>query len=692
QSAKLAGGAALSTTSGPATITGQYGTLVMGTNGSYTYTVNNNNATVQALRTSGQTLTEVFSYTAASGTSTETASLVVTVQGANDAPTVVVQEADKSLTAGTPLSPFSILANFADVDSTGNGETATYTTSTLPSWLTFNATNGTFSGTPPSAGTTSVTVTRTDAAGLSVSDTFLIVVNPAVDTTAPKIAISSNQASLSTGQSATITFTVSEATSDFTWNGSAGDIVVTGGTLGALTRVGVNAAGEDIYIAVFTPTANSTTPGSIAVAAGKFTDAASNQNLDTYSASADSVAGHLVETNNIVNLSINTTTAAASLALANDSSAAVEAGGTANGTLGSNASGSVLSNDVGATPRVTGIQKISDSTATAVSAGTTGSTGTSIAGQYGTLVIGADGSYVYTVDNTNTTVQSLKGSTNTLTEVFTYTANDGTGAKTANLVVTVQGANDAPVAVTDVASATEAGGSANGTPGVNPTGNVLTNDTDVDQADTKAVSAILAGTSGTATPVTAANATADTTGVTGAYGTLKIGTDGSYSYTVNQSNAAVEALLPSSTPLTDTFTYTVKDAAGLTSTQTIVISINGATDASALNNSTATIDIVSATTDSGVSSSDFITNDQTLTYAGTITNWKDGLGDRVMLEFTDPVTGSITTAFVTPSSTGAWTWTDASRNPGTYILKATIVSATGTTAINTAAPVNGTNG
>ena len=125
-------------------------------------------------------------------------------------------------------------------------------------------------------------------------------------------------------------------------------------------------------------------------------------------------------------------TAAAALALSTDNATAVEAGGaysaTGGATAGTNPSGNVLSNDAGNTPAVTGIQKFSDANATAVSASTTSSTGTSIAGQYGTLKIGADGSYVYTVDNTNATVQALRTTANTVNEVFTYTANDGTGA------------------------------------------------------------------------------------------------------------------------------------------------------------------------------------------------------------------------------------------------------------------------
>lgn len=55
--------------------------------GSYTYTVNNDNTAVQALRTSGDTLDDVFTYTMDdSGGLDSTAQLTVTIQGANDAP------------------------------------------------------------------------------------------------------------------------------------------------------------------------------------------------------------------------------------------------------------------------------------------------------------------------------------------------------------------------------------------------------------------------------------------------------------------------------------------------------------------------------------------------------------------------------------------------------------------------------
>jgi flagellar hook protein FlgE len=77
------------------------------------------------------------------------------------------------------------------------------------------------------------------------------------------------------------------------------------------------------------------------------------------------------------------------------------------------------------------------------------------------------------------------------------------------------------------------------------------------------------------------------TTVVGTYGTLKIGADGSYTYTVDQNNATVQALNVGSTALNDVFTYTVKDAAGLISTNTLTVTITGANDAPTVSIATA---------------------------------------------------------------------------------------------------------
>ena len=82
----------------------------------------------------------------------------------------------------------------------------------------------------------------------------------------------------------------------------------------------------------------------------------------------------------------------------------------------------------------------------------------------------------------------------------------------------------------------EAGGDANATPGAALTSttsgvsalNVLTNDTDVDTGDTKAVQDIKAGTAaGAGTAVTASTTSANGQSINGAYGTLVMGADGS---------------------------------------------------------------------------------------------------------------------------------------------------------------------
>ncbi|GAB3430014.1 hypothetical protein GCM10027320_09770 [Massilia solisilvae] len=93
-----------------------------------------------------------------------------------------------------------------------------------------------------------------------------------IDRTAPTVTISSNVSKVLVGQTATITFTFSEDPgSSFTWNGTSGDVVVTGGTLGAISGSGTTRT------ATFTPTAGlDSTSASITIAAGSYTDAAGN--------------------------------------------------------------------------------------------------------------------------------------------------------------------------------------------------------------------------------------------------------------------------------------------------------------------------------------------------------------------------------------------------------------------------------
>ena len=102
--------------------------------------------------------------------------------------------------------------------------------------------------------------------------------------------------------------------------------------------------------------------------------------------------------------------------------------------------------DDSASLTVTQIKKSGGSNS-AVSSSTTYSNGTSVTGTYGTLVIGADGSYTYTADQTAADALDVNDS---VTDTFVYTLSDGTATDTANLVITVTGVNDTPTAQNDV--------------------------------------------------------------------------------------------------------------------------------------------------------------------------------------------------------------------------------------------------
>src|SRR5207237_273233 len=106
--------------------------------------------------------------------------------------------------------------------------------------------------------------------------------------------------------------------------------------------------------------------------------------------------------------------------------------------------------------------------------GTAGTLGSALTGAHGTLTLNSDGSYSYAVNNSDAAVQALNTG-GTITDSFNYTVKDpGNLTDTAVLTVTINGANDAPVAVNDTATTTQ---------NVPVQIFVLANDTDVDSAN-----------------------------------------------------------------------------------------------------------------------------------------------------------------------------------------------------------------
>ena len=464
-------------------LAGAYGTLTVNSDGTFSYAVDNANPLVEALRISGQTLTDTFTYTVSDNQGeSDTAEIVVTIRGANDNP-VGVNEAATAVEAGGIANGIAgadptgnVLANDTDVDSVANGETR------------------------------SVTAIRTG----------------------------------------------SEAGS-----GTAGSLgVALAGAYGKLTLI---ADGSYQYVV------DNANPLVEALRT-------SGQTLaDTFTYTIRDTAG----ATDLAQLTITIQGANDNPVARDDAGTAVEAGGVANTTPGSDATGNVLAND-------TDVDSIANGETAAIagfanSGGTAGMVGGTLVGTYGTLTLNADGSFTYVVDNANTVVQGLRTTANTLADTFTYTMRDTAGATAgATLIITIRGANDNPVAVDDAGTAVEAGGVNNGTPGTDATGDVLFNDTDVDNVaygETRTVTAIRTGSeggSGTAGVVGS--------GLTGAYGTLTVNADGTYTYVIDNDNAAVQALRLSANTLADTFTYTMRDTAGATDTAQLTITIQGAND------------------------------------------------------------------------------------------------------------------
>ncbi|RUZ11573.1 hypothetical protein EN949_35465, partial [Mesorhizobium sp. M7A.F.Ca.US.007.01.2.1] len=176
-------------------------------------------------------------------------------------------------------------------------------------------------------------------------------------------------------------------------------------------------------------------------------------------------------------------------------------------------------------------------------------------GDHGTLLITgynpATGvaAYQYTLTSTTTDVPAV-----TETDSFSLTVSDGTSSS-APAAIVIDIVDDVPNAVNDTNSISE--------DALSPVnGNVLTNDLHANNQP------------GADTPTSFVSWDGSTTG---AHGTFVANPDGTYTYTLNNADPAVQALDAGQT-LTETFNYTMKDADGDTDTATLTITINGTND------------------------------------------------------------------------------------------------------------------
>ena len=197
------------------------------------------------------------------------------------------------------------------------------------------------------------------------------------------------------------------------------------------------------------------------------------------------------------------------------------------------------------------------------------------------------GDEISAADITNLVFRPAANANGSDYDSFTFSVNDGTAdsSSTYTMTVDVTAVNDAPTVVDDTDSVTEGGTVIETTNGEDT---VISDDSDVD-GDSLTVSGTVTQTSATDTSgssisIGSPNSASVGSAVTGYYGQLTLDSDGTYSYTANQSTADA---LDDGESATDVFTFTVSDGTTTTSS-TITFTINGENDAPTASNNTVT--------------------------------------------------------------------------------------------------------
>ena len=582
----------------------QFGTYTLTAAGVWTYTLDNDNPAVQA-RNDGQTLTDTFAAFTVGGTEQL---VTITINGANDAAdvtgpvtgTVVEAGGLNNSNPGTPTATGDLSSS--DLDNPNDDWTAVS------------------SPTVSASGYGSYTLT---AAGLWIYT--LDNDNPAVQ-------------ALNAGDTLTDTFIVTtvdgtEQLVTITINGTNDAAVISGGFIGTVVEAGGVANGtpgtptatgdlnstdvdgnnpSDAWTAVDTATASTKGYGSYTLtAAGQWTYTLDDNNADVQ---ARNVGEILSDTFTVTTVDGTSKVVIIIISGANDAAvisgdttgAVVEAGGVDNGTPGTPA----------ATGDLNSIDVDNPNDAWEVVSFPTASTK-----GYGSYTLTAAGGWTYTLDDNNADVQALNLG-QTLTDTFTAATTDGTSQV---VTITINGANDAVVIGGDfTGTVVEAGGVANGTPGI-PT---ATGDLDAD------VPLVW-------TPV------GTTPGANG-YGSYTLTAAGVWTYTLDNSNADVQALNAGDT-LTDTFTAVTTDG----TSQVVTITINGTNDAPVISGDTTGAVVEAGGVDNGTPGTPLATGD--LSYSDV-----DNPND-LWVPVDTPLRSQFGTYTLTAA--GVWTYTLDNDNP-----------------------------
>ncbi len=511
-------------------VVGQYGTLTIGADGSYSYVLDNGNTTVNGL-TAGGTLTEQFTYTLKDPSAlSDTAQLTITIKGNNDGGPSIVPVDGNGAANGQVTVHEAGLTSVGDTRETNTGT------------ITLNASNG----------LASITVggTNVSLATLNTLATTAVV----IDTPNGKLTLSGFTATSSVGGVPTVgtltysyTVDAAQTTPSASEDTEAIALVITDAA--AISNNGT----LTVQIIDDTPTAvadtNSITKGTATVTGNAFTndsigaDGPPSLNAPVTSITDGTLGAAKAGTYGAITLNADGTYSYA-LDNANSNVVGLMGGQTLTDTFnytitdkdGDTATTTVTITINGVTPSSNAVpvarsDSFTTKSGTPVSDTLKGndSLGDGSTNQHnwskttdpsnGTVVVNSDGTFTYTPN------AGFGG-----TDSFTYTIRDADGdTSTTTVTIVVDGV---PVAVNDSATTppnTPVNGSLKGNDTPSPDGgNVWTKTSDPSK------------------------------------GTATVNPDGTYTYTPNTGFTG-----------TDTFTYTITDTDGDTSTATVTITVGG---------------------------------------------------------------------------------------------------------------------
>ncbi|MDM9623576.1 VCBS domain-containing protein, partial [Rhizobium sp. S96] len=173
---------------------------------------------------------------------------------------------------------------------------------------------------------------------------------------------------------------------------------------------------------------------------------------------------------------------------------------------------------------------------------------TNTKGSYGSFSIDSNGNWTYTADNSQSAIQKL-GADKSLTETFKVTSADGSASQT--ITVTIKGTNDLPVISGDKTGSVQEDVNVSNQHTLVAKGDLDISDRDTGESQFQAQ-----------------------TNTKGSYGTFSIDSNGNWTYTADNDQAAIQQLGAKDT-LTEKFTVTTADG---TTTQ-VTVTINGTNDA-----------------------------------------------------------------------------------------------------------------